>query len=105
MAAATSVPKVFTGDREIDQLQTNILGPLNRLLGLPLNSGQQLVKVNLASGANTVPHGLGRELQGWFLVRLRASATVFDTQDSNPTPAKTLLLTASAAATVDLYVY
>ncbi len=100
-----SIPKVQTDNRLINQLQQNILTPLEQLSRLPLSSGVILTSQVLASGANVINHTLGRNLQGWFPVRVRASATFYDTQDTNPIPDRTLNLTASAAVTVDLFVF
>jgi len=44
-------------------------------------------------------------LTGWNPTRIRASATIFDTQDSNQTPQLTLNLVASANVVVDLLVF
>lgn len=74
-------------------------------LSLPINSGILLQKVSLASGSNSINHLLQRKPIGWFITRQRSAATVYDTQDSNQRPELTLNLTASAAVTVDLYVF
>ena len=101
--------KVQTTDRIVNQLQDNIAKLLEptatTVQDSPLLAGKILEKVALTSGSNTIRHTLGRVLKGWFIVRRRASATVYDTQDSNDTPQVTLLLTASANVTVDLYVF
>lgn len=102
---AAKFQKLVTQDRVINQLQQNVEQVLNPLLGQPLNSGNILTSISLNSGSNTIDHKLGRKLQGWFTVRVRSSATIFDTQDSNPTPQLNLLLTASANVVVDLFVF
>lgn len=100
-----NIPLVQSPDRLLNQVQQNFRQALNPVLSNDLVFGRVLSSVALASGSNTVQHGLGRPLTGWFIVRIRASATVYDTQDANSTPSDTLLLTASAPATVDIYVY
>lgn len=101
--------KVQTTDRVMNQLQDNIANLLEptatTVQESPLLSGKILEKVVLTTGSNTIQHTLGRPLKGWFIVRQRASATLYDTQDSNATPQVTLLLTASAGVTVDIYVF
>lgn len=87
------------------RLQANADAVFRRLVSIAMLDGQLLPNVALANGANVVNHGLGRALIGWFPTRVRASATVYDTQDANATPDKTLQLTASAAVTVDLWVF
>jgi len=102
---ATSFPKVQTTDRLINQIQDNVARAIQSVLTGPLSNASLLTSVSLVSGANVINHGLGRKLQGWIPVRVRASATIYDTQDSNSTPALTLQLTASADVTVDLIVF
>lgn len=86
-------------------MQTYWAAQLNPILALPISRGLILSKVALVSGSNTINHLLSRKLQGWFLVRQRASATIYDTQDSNLSPEITLLLTASGNVTVDIFVF
>jgi hypothetical protein len=61
--------------------------------------------VSLKSGANVVNHLLGRPLVGWRIVRINAASTLFDEQDSNQTPAATLVLVSSAPCMVNLEVF
>lgn len=101
--------KVQTTDRVVNQLQDNIANLLEPTATTveqsPLLAGKILEKVVLSASSNTIRHTLGRTLKGWFIVRQRASATIYDTQDSNTTPEVTLKLTASAGVTVDIYVF
>lgn len=98
-------PQVQTDDRNVNQLQKNIQQSLGPVIANPLVSGVILESVSLASGDNTIPHKLGRVLQGWVVVRKRAASEIFDKQDSNPTPEVTLVLNASVAVVVNLYVF
>lgn len=97
--------KITTSDRVINQIQDNITKVVNPLTNIPLNSGNLLTSVSLVSGLNTVNHKLGRALVGWFIVRQRAAASVYDTQDTNLTPTLTLNLSSSANVIVDLFVF
>lgn len=99
------LPKFGTADEALSKLQTTWASQLDPLLKLPLSDSLILKGVVLATGTNVVNHKLGRKLQGWTLVRQRAAGSVYDTQDSNSTPALTLTLTSSAAMTVDLLVF
>lgn len=97
---------IFNSDNTIlSLLQTNWATQINPVLANPVINGFILKEVQLSSGTNVVNHKLGRKLQGWFIVRQRASATIYDTQDSNSNPSLTLFLTASANVTVDIYVF
>lgn len=100
-----TIPLVQTTDRLINQLQQNITQAVNPVIANPLVKGVTLNRVKLVSGSNDVAHTLGRTLQGWMIVRQRASATIYDTQDANKSADKTLVLVTSADVTVDLYVY
>lgn len=78
---------------------------LDPIISNPTTNPVILKNISLVTGPNAVNHRLGRKLQGWSLSRIRAAATVYDTQDSNPTPQLTLTLTASAPVVVDLVVW
>lgn len=97
--------KVQTTDRVVNQLQDNIANFIEPLGNNVLLSGIILKNVALAVGSNTIQHGLGRLLLGWFIVRQRASASIYDTQDTNPSPTTTLRLTSSAVVVVNIYVF
>jgi hypothetical protein len=96
---------IATTDRVINQIQTNVSKVVNPLTTVPLNSGFILESIPLTTGANSVNHLLGRALVGWFIVRQRSAATVYDTQDTNPTPTLTLNLVSSADVSVDIFVF
>ncbi len=89
----------------LEQLQPKWAAILNPIVKNPSNNASILQNISLATGSNTVNHKLGQPLQGWYIVRQRAAATVYDTQDSNQTPNLTLTLTASAPVVVDLAVF
>lgn len=78
---------------------------LNPLLANPLIQGQILSDVKLLTGANTINHGLGRKLVGYFVILNSASVTFYDSQLTNQRPDLTLILNSSGAATVSLYVF
>lgn len=87
-------------------IQDNLVKVLQPVTSNELLNGNILTKIALVSGSvNNIPHGLGRPLIGWYLVRVRASATVYDTQDTNLNPSSTLALHTSAGVTVDIAVF
>lgn len=103
---AGKIPQVITGDAKLNQIQQNIAKTLKQVLDFPIPDGAVLFNVKLIAGSpNAIPHNLGRNIQGWFLVRLRAQAIIWDSQDSNPNPTSTLILQTSSNATVDIWVY
>lgn len=100
-----SIPRVVTDDRNINQLQENIIAPLNFILSKKIISNNILTSIPLAIGTNTINHLLSRELIGWFIVRQRSAANIYDDQDNNDNTSVSLLLVSDAAVTVDLVVF
>lgn len=89
------------------KLPWNLMNPklasiLNPLLAMPQSSAQLIIGFNLVTGANIIPHKLGRQMQGWSLTDLTATITVYR---SAPFNSKTLTLTASGPATVNIEVF
>ncbi len=78
---------------------------LNPVLSNPLVSGNLLQNIMVYSGANTINHGLSDRLQGYIVVMNNAAVTFYDSQKTNPRPDLTLILNASGAATISLYVF
>lgn len=100
-----AITKLQTDNTQINQIQNNIVNALNPVLKNPLLSGAILKQINLKMGSNSVNHGLGQTLSGWFIIRQRAGVNVYDGQDSNPNPDKTLILNSSSNVSVDLFVF
>jgi hypothetical protein len=74
--------------------------------GKPLVDGHEVRDVDLVSGAYTkVPHKLGRRVQGYIVTGRSADATVYDNHTSQLDLNSNLSLRASAAVTVNLWVY
>lgn len=100
-----AIARVQTDNREVNQLQSNIISALQPVIQNPWMAGRLIPNVELTIGDNTINHGLGQKLQGWSIVRKRATADIYDKQDENKTPALTLILYSSVATTIDLYVF
>ena len=83
-------------------MQTTWGSQLNPLLAAPLSSTVLLKNVVLAPGSNTINHLLGRVPQGWFVVDVTNSVTIYRSQPFNNL---TLTLTSSGATTVSLMVF
>ena len=86
-------------------MQTSWASLINPAINAPLANGLVLKSIQLVSGVNVINHLLGHKLQGWSIVRKRAAADIYDTQDSSANPALTLTLVSSAPAVVDIYVF
>lgn len=99
-------------DRDLNQVQSNIIAAVQPYLNKPLASGLLIQSVSLVTGQNVINHYLARALQGWFVVRQRAQAQIYDQQDSSETPTVTLTLvvptvgfTKTSPLVVDLLVF
>lgn len=102
---ASKLPYFQTGNKDLTLLQNTWSAILNPVVQAEIVNSNILKSVSLVSGSNSVNHLLGRKLQGWHIVRQRAAATFYDTQDSNTMPDLTLLLTASGNVVVDILVF
>jgi hypothetical protein len=92
--------------RVINGLQSNIDDAITPMAFKSQNDSTILANVTLTQGINNiVNHTLGRQLAGWQIVRKRAQADIWDSQDSNTNPALTLLLNTSADVVVDILVF
>ena len=100
-----SVPRIQNQNVETQRYFDQLSQAVSQLGSVSLLDGVLLEGIELSSGDNSVSHKLGRKLRGWIITRKRASATVYDKQDSNTNPNKTLTLNASAAVSVDLWVF
>lgn len=91
--------------RVLNQYASNLADIFASAAQDPQVGGVLLRGVSLKSGSNQVAHTLGKTLTGWELTRVRASATVYDTQDTQPLPSTYLTLVASAPVVVDILVF
>jgi hypothetical protein len=99
--------KILKTEDDFDtKLQNNIAESLQPIIKNTRLDSLILKNIVLISGPVTkVPHKLGRVLSGWNVVRQRAQATVWDTQDSNLSPELYLYLKTSADVVVDIEVF
>ncbi len=78
---------------------------LNPVLANPIVNGHLISNIRVSNGDNVINHGLGEKLQGYFVVLNSASVTFYDKQSINQTPNLTLILNASGAAIISLWVF
>lgn len=102
---AINIPYQQTKDRQLNQFQKTLASALTPLTSFPTCGSVLLTKVSLVTGTNTIPTQLNTNLQGWYVVRLRANVQIWDSQDSNTSPSQTLILNASGPVVVDLVVF
>lgn len=92
-------------DPDLATVQRNLVRVLQPVFNTPTLGGNLLTEQTLSIGLNSINHGLGRNLNGWQIVRQRAQANIWDSQDVNKTPQLTLALNSSAAVICDIYVF
>lgn len=97
-----SLPIFKNNDRDFQLMQTGWASQLNPLLANPLVNGVFVKSQPLTMGATVVNHRLGRKPQGWMITDINGAATVYR---SKPFTELVLVLTSSAAVTVDIWVF
>lgn len=99
------LPQFQSDDLTFNLMTNKWAGILNPIIASPLNQVQILKNVQLSTGNNTINHLLGHKLRGWFFIRQRGPAAVYDLQDDNSSPQLTLLLVSNANVSVDIGVF
>lgn len=105
--AGRTLPNFQNNDRDFQLLQSSWSSIINPVITNVVNNSILLVSIKLTGGqTTTINTKLGRVLTGWYVVRMRGvHANIYDTQDSNTIPDKTLLLNSDVDVTVDLVVF
>lgn len=104
--AIKAFKKIDSEDRVVNTIQDNVDAVFKQLLPQPILNGVVVKNVALLTGQNNLVNtGLAGKLTGWIVIRNRANSVVWDAQDTNPDPTKTLVLLCSANTTVDLLVF
>ncbi len=97
--------KTVTKDSDLNSVQDNLINTLNPVFNTPILGGTLLQNVVLVVGPNSIEHKLGRKLVGWTITRQKSFANIYDNQDSNPIPTRTLVLVTGNDVIVDIYVF
>lgn len=93
---AVKIPQVNTDDKDLNLYQTQVGKVLTPIIGCPILFGgvvQSFVIdsngtrtssdfVNLVSGSNIITHQLNRKPQGYFIIRQKQAANIYDTWDN-----------------------
>ena len=98
--------KINIKDYETSQLQNNTAEFISQLTSNPTLSGLLIEDVSLTFGSTTtVNHGLGRTIRGFVIVYKNNSVEVWADDANQTLPAKQLILSTSADATISLWVF
>ena len=103
--AFPKLTKIVSDNRLFNQLQDQLKTFTDAVSNKPHLDSIILPNISLKTGDNLVPHKLGRNLDGWKLIRKRGAADIYDTQDSAQFPNLYLYLHSSADVSVDLEVH
>lgn len=103
-AGKMNLPILHTTNKDFMLMQNRWKAILDPVIANPSNQSAILKEVSLKSGSNTINHLLGHTLRGWKIIRQRAAAAIYDTQDTNQRPELTLLLTSDNPVVVDIEV-
>lgn len=106
MAGVKKFKKLRDDKADIRKVQDNIESALNPVLNCPIIDGVLVKEAVLdPTRINEVEHTLGRKPRGWFLVRKRADSRIWDVQEYNTNPSRTLSLACSHSVTVDIWIF
>ena len=98
--------KVATINPELQKVSDNLREFVKPLINSEIVDGVLLKDISLITGQdNVVSHKLGRKINGWIPVRIRANSVVWDLQDSNVIDTSTLILRSSVNVTIDLWIF
>ena len=97
--------KVYTNDFEAQKLQDNVAGEFQRINSTPFQSGIFVRGIDLSTSDVKVEHKLGRTPLGYIVTERSAGETVYKSTTANTKPELFIILKATGAVTVDLYVF
>ncbi len=98
------LPQFQTDDKDFQLMQNKWGSILNALLRNPLVNGVQLTDLSLLMGDNVINTKLGKRYQGYIITGMRdAYAEIYEVPSVNESI--NITLNASAATTIDLYVF
>lgn len=103
------IPRVkltYTDDDVLGRIQSNtgeVLSQIKRQN--PILDGSYVKGVALSTSDTRVEHLLKRPFQGFIVTKINSASIVYESPTQNLIPDKVIILQASAAATVDLYIF
>ena len=95
------LPQFWTETEALNLLQSRWAAILDPIIANEATNPVILKNIVLSS-SSIINHTLGRKLVGWEIIRQRGDASIYDRQDINASPDKTLLLTSSSGISVDI---
>lgn len=98
--------KVRTTIEDLRIFQDAVGLVLQSVVTRPILDGVMIEEISLVGTVpQAIDHKLGRKVRGWIVVRKSATADIWDLQDTNVTPTRSLILEASADVTISVWVF
>lgn len=97
-----SLPLILSDNSSLNQVQTRWKSEIDPVLKNPFVNGLMLSLIPVISGTNVINHLLGRMMQGWTLIDINGSFTVYRSADFSNL---TLTLTSNGAGIISLWVF
>ena len=97
-----SLPLIKDPSQNLMLIQTKWKSQIDPVLNNAILGGKALNSINLNAGSTQIPHGLSGAQKGWVITDVSGAATIYRSAPFNST---NLVLTSSAAVTVNLLVY
>lgn len=98
------LPLIQTAIRELQMLQSQWKAQIDPVISNSLIDGNQLKNISLVIGNNVINHKLARNYQGYIITGLRQNFSQI-VESPSQRPDLNIILTSSAACTIDLYVF
>ena len=98
--------KINSSSPELNKVQQNIQNSIQPIVRKEIVDGILLQNICIEPDiVNEIHHSLGRPARGWSIARKRADARIWDIQDSNPNPSRTLSIACSHTVVIDIWIY
>lgn len=96
---------VQTDNKDVNQAQQNIKQSISPLISNPANSGHMVKGQKLVAGANTINHGLGHTITGYYIASTSAPISYSDNIQGGGNLSQSFVLTVNVAATANIYCF
>jgi hypothetical protein len=97
--------RINVKDNDLRLVQDSSEVVLTALISKSILDGIIVKDVAVGTSSTSIDHKLGRELIGWIVISKSSDSRVWDEQAGNTQKTKTLILKASSATTVSLWVF
>ena len=97
--------RIHTEDPIVEELQDNAEPLMKKIENAFILDGVLIKNETIGTAPVVINHGLERAPLGFIVVRRRGNQQVWDLQDDNKDPTKTLVLISGGDVEIDLWVF